>query len=362
MRELLVHRGPKVVAVDSPIPSPAPWQVTIRVHVVAANPKDWKMSEWFEDRAINEGEDMAGTIYAIGEGVVGFSVGDRVAALHDNTSPHGAYAEYAIAWAYTTFHISSNISFEAQWWSRSQASNAFKEASTVPLAATAAAWALYRDLALQAPWNPMPQLQKMPLIINGGSTAVGAFAIKLAMLSNVHPIIAIAGSGAHYVRTLLDHESGDVCIDYRHGVENTLQRVRTALAGLEARHAVEAVGDASGLALLQQLVAQDGTISLSLPVGESGSNELQKKVRTLLMSSISVHETMAPPPPGGKAFGFIMSQFFGYALCSGMLKGHPYRVVPGGLGGVQQALEDLKKGMVSATKFVMRVDESIGLT
>ncbi|KAK0262317.1 hypothetical protein LTR54_018277, partial [Friedmanniomyces endolithicus] len=235
-------------------------------------------------------------------------------------------------------------------------------ASTVPLAATAAAWALYRDLALQAPWNPMPQLQKMPLIINGGSTAVGAFAIKLALLSNVHPIIAIAGSGASYVDTLLNHESGDVCVDYRHGAENTLQRVRTALAGSEARHAVEAVGDASGLALLQQLVAQDGTISMSLPVGKSDSIELKKEARTLLMSSVSVHETMAPFPPGGKVFGFILSQFFGYAMRNGMLKGHPYRVVPGGLSGVQEALEDLKKGMASATKFVMRVEEDIRLT
>ncbi len=68
MRELLVHRGPEV---DSPIPLPAPGQVTIKVHVVAANPKDWKVSECFEDRAINEGEDIAGTIYAIGEGPFG---------------------------------------------------------------------------------------------------------------------------------------------------------------------------------------------------------------------------------------------------------------------------------------------------
>ncbi len=96
----------------------------------------------------------------------------------------------------------------------------------------------------------MLQLQKMPLIINRGSIAIRAFAIKLAVLSNVYPIIAIAGSGASYVSTLLDYESGDVCVNYRYSAENTLQRVRTALASFKARYAVEAVSDALGLALL----------------------------------------------------------------------------------------------------------------
>ncbi len=71
-----------------------------------------------------------------------------------------------------------------------------------------------------------------------------------------------------------------------------------------------------------------------LPVGKSSSIELKKEARTLLMSSVSVYETIALSPPGGKVFGFILSQFFGYALCNSMLKGYLYRVVPSGLSGV----------------------------
>ncbi len=39
---------------------------------------------------------------------------DRVAAFHEMGSPGGGYAEYALAWAYTSLHIPSTISFEGK--------------------------------------------------------------------------------------------------------------------------------------------------------------------------------------------------------------------------------------------------------
>lgn len=46
---------------------------------------------------MNTGDDIAGTVEAVGEDVVGFNKGDRVAAFHEMTTSHGAFAEYAIA-------------------------------------------------------------------------------------------------------------------------------------------------------------------------------------------------------------------------------------------------------------------------
>ena len=42
-------------------------------------------------------------------------VGDRVAAFHEMLSPGGSYAEYAVAWAHTTFHIPKQTSFEGRF-------------------------------------------------------------------------------------------------------------------------------------------------------------------------------------------------------------------------------------------------------
>ena len=75
--------------------------------------------------AFNTGDDIAGYIEKVGAGVTEFKVGDRVGAFHEMMKPHGSFAEYAIAWAKTTFHIPEKTSFE--------------EAATIPLAAMTAA-------------------------------------------------------------------------------------------------------------------------------------------------------------------------------------------------------------------------------
>ena len=106
--------GPKVQIVDSPIPKPGPDQLVIKVVVSGSNPKDWKVPLWM-DSNINQGDDIAGTIYEVGEGVTEFKKGDRVAAFHEIMTPHGSYAEYAVAWAHTTFFLPDKTSFEG--WS-----------------------------------------------------------------------------------------------------------------------------------------------------------------------------------------------------------------------------------------------------
>lgn len=57
----------------------------------------------------------------------------------------------------------------------------------------------------------------------------GSYTIKLASNSNVHPIIAVAGKGSHYVETLIDRSKGDTIIDYREGPEATIQGIHNTL-------------------------------------------------------------------------------------------------------------------------------------
>jgi len=110
MKEAIVAKDVKVSLHDVPIPTPAPDQVLIKVIFSGSNPKDWKFSHIGE--AHNSGDDIAGIIEAVGENVTEFKKGDRVAAFHEMATPHGSYAEYAIAWAYTTFHLPKKTSFE----------------------------------------------------------------------------------------------------------------------------------------------------------------------------------------------------------------------------------------------------------
>ena len=77
----------------------------------------------------NSGDDVAGIVSAIGPNVTEFHIGDRVAALHELGTPAGSYAEYALVWDWTTFHIANDITFE--------------EAATVPMAALMASIGIF---------------------------------------------------------------------------------------------------------------------------------------------------------------------------------------------------------------------------
>lgn len=48
----------------------------------------------------------------------------------------------------------------------------------------------------------------------------------------------------------------------------------------------------------------------------------------------------------------------GRGLQEGWFTGHPYQVMSGGLGGVEEALANLKAGKVSATKFVFKIADT----
>ena len=115
MKEAIIDKTISAIIRDVDIPTPEPGQVLIQVVVSGTNPKDWKLPKWQPDRVINQGDDIAGYVEAVGEGVRNFRKGDKVAAFHQMGSPHGSYGEYAIAWEYTTFHLTEKTSFEGMY-------------------------------------------------------------------------------------------------------------------------------------------------------------------------------------------------------------------------------------------------------
>ena len=111
MKEALVSPDLTVKIIDCPLPEPQKNQVLIKVAVAGTNPKDWKYPSYF-NTTINSGDDIAGWVEEVSSGVVEFRKGDRVAAMHVMRTSDGAFAEYAIAPASTTFHLPESVSFE----------------------------------------------------------------------------------------------------------------------------------------------------------------------------------------------------------------------------------------------------------
>jgi NADPH:quinone reductase len=189
---------------------------------------------------MNQGDDIAGIVEKVGSSVLEFRPGDRVAAFHRMLTPGGSYAEYAIAPAVTSFHLPENITFE--------------QAATLPLSGMTAALALYQSLRLPPPWRPVPAGERSPVLIYGGASAVGAFALQFAKLSGLNPIITVAGNGIDFVRSL---NVADIIVDYRDG--SVAETIKKVLKGEKVRHIFDAISSGDTWKTALEILGPDFT-------------------------------------------------------------------------------------------------------
>lgn len=293
-----------------------------------------KIPEWRDTQNYNTGDDIAGYVHSVGPEVYEFAPGDRVASFHEMMSPGGSFAEYAIGWQHTTFHLPDSVSFE--------------QAATIPLAAMTAAIGLHLRLGLPDPWTPVPDGQKLPLVVYGGASAVGAYTIKLAQRANIHPIIAVAGRGASFVEGLIDRSKGDTIVDYRGGDDAVVQGIRDALQGAKLQYAYDAVSEHNSYVNICKVLEPEGHLTLVLPGKEySGIPETVKQT----MTSVGASHT------DDQDYAFVMFRYFARGLAEGWFTPHPHEVVPGGLEGVETGLKNLKDGKASGVKYVFRIGE-----
>jgi NADPH2:quinone reductase len=302
----------------------------------------------------NSGDDIAGTIVSVGSAVRDFKPGDRVAALHELGTPHGSYAEYAIAYSWTAFHLNDSTSFE--------------EACTVPMASFMAAIGLFAMLKVTAgTWDSRKEGEGRPVLVYGAASAVGSAFVRLAEIVDVHPVLCVAGRGIPFVEGLIDREKGDVVIDYRNGPENVLRELRQALGGRELEYVFDAISEkGSQDNYWPAMHPKNGKVTFVL----GGHREdIPPGIEQSTTMAGSLWKELTPLGErdrlgmgvGGRVFGFAYSKLIGNWLQEKRWKVHPFEVVDGGLRGLEAALKKLREGKSSATKFVIRISDTPNL-
>lgn len=193
---------------------------------------------------------------------------------------------------------------------------------------------------------------KIPLVVYGGSSAVGSYILQFASRSNIHPLIVVAGRAAAHVEQFLDRSKGDVIVDYRKGDEAVQQGIKDALKGEKLLHAYDAVSEKSSSSNIAQILDPHGKVTFVLPYKGDDFAETVKKTQTMVGE---VHGAY-------KDFGLVYSRIITQGLEDGWFKPQPQEVIPGGLSGVEQGLKQLKDGTVSATKYVFKIEDTPGLS
>jgi NADPH:quinone reductase-like Zn-dependent oxidoreductase len=212
------YGGPEVLAVaEAPEPHAGPGQIRIAVRAASVNPIDWKifggMMAGGKPMAGTGylGNDAAGVVDEVGEGVSGVSVGDEVLGRGQ-----GTMAEYAVLGSWAPKAASLD-------WAVAAAAGVAGETSERGL----------RLLGVGAGDT---------LFVDGGAGGVGAVAVQLAKARGLKVIASAGQDNQGYLR-----EIGATPVLYGEGV---VDRVRSAAGG-----PIDAVFDVAGKTPVEDLVS-----------------------------------------------------------------------------------------------------------
>lgn len=208
MKAVRFHKygGPGVLAIEQvPKPEPGPGQVLVRVHAASVNPVDWKLRQGGMKAMLEvafpstAGQDLAGVIEAVGDGVTDLHVGDAVYAML-GTGRTGAYAEYAL--------------LDRTAVARKPETLDFVQAAAVPMGALTA----WQGVVVKGGLKPGDHL-----FVHAAAGNVGGMAVQIAHALGAHVIAAASAAS----RALVEGYGVDRFLDYGAG------RFEDAVAGMD---------------------------------------------------------------------------------------------------------------------------------
>ncbi|KAH8074797.1 GroES-like protein [Cristinia sonorae] len=331
--------------ITTDVDQPGPGEVLIRVEAAALNPADWKIqaiaeySKFVQEYPAILGTDSAGVVVALGDGVTNVAVGDRV--LHQGffTNRKGTFKQYTIIDADLVAKIPDNLSFD--------------QAATVPLALVTSAIGLYSETrlgaGLVAPWKEggAGKYNGQPIVIFGGSSSLGQYALQLAKLSAFSPIITtVSPRNDGLVKSL----GATHTIDRSLPADEVLAAVKR-IATNPVKITFDAIAQASTQSVAYDILASGGTLVTvsALKIAEDKLTPDKKVVATYG----SVH------PEGNREFGRELFRNITHYLESGEIKPNPVEVLSDGLTGIVDGLKRIQDGKISGVKLVAHPQETV---
>ncbi|CAK9782629.1 GroES-like protein [Cutaneotrichosporon oleaginosum] len=318
-----------------PTPKPGPGEVLIKVHAIALNPIDslYVLDPVAEtDRVI--GTDFAGTVAELGEGVRNRKVGDRVAgfvqgACSTNDRP-GCFAEYVVS------------PWDLLW--AVPASMQPREAATVSMCGlTAAQGAFYRLGVPLPPDFPTPAIKSAspaPLsvknatvLVYGGSTSLGMFALQLLRRALPHAQIIAVASAKHAQFLSASPYTADTVVDYRNDAWPDDVR---ALAPQGVDYALDCISEGATVERVHSTLAEQARLAVfRSPSGGGFPADLRVSpiygaVWEGLGHDVGYNGGVLPADPAARAFAVAFDAY----LSLHPLEPNPTRLLDGGLARV----------------------------
>ncbi|CUA67073.1 hypothetical protein RSOLAG22IIIB_02991 [Rhizoctonia solani] len=331
---ILPQKHGKLEVSTRPTPVPQGTQALVKVTAAAVNPADWKILDYgvlIETFPAVLGCDGAGIIEAVGPDVTNFKPGDKVffQGLYTRVD-ETTFQQKTIVETDIISKIPDNIDED--------------QASTIPAAALTALIGLFQKTGVDIPVNG-PTANGRSVLILGGSSSVGQFAIQLARIAGFSPIVTTA-SAQHtdFLKSI-----GATHIFDRNVDAKTIQSFFSTPVSL----ALDAVSVESTQRLAYDVLttpspAPKAYLALVLPLIDSlkEKNADNKVTVNQIYGSSHAFRDLAVP----------FWQSIGQWIKDGKFVPNRVQLVKGGLAAVLEALDLSRKG-VSGVKLVIRPQE-----
>ncbi|KAI0248915.1 GroES-like protein [Lactifluus subvellereus] len=328
------------------IPQPRPGFVLVKIESCALNPVDnfSRLTGIFVDKyPYIAGNDGAGTVEEVGEGVSELSKGDRVVFQAKFGAHMGAFQQYVLVDDVSLVaKIPDNLSFD--------------QASTIPLGLATAAIGLYQKkqerggLELVAPWvqGGRSKYAGQAIFINGGASSVGQYALQLAKLSGFDPIVTTASaSNENYCRAA----GATHVIDYRTTPYASIPAVVREITKGPVGIAYDAISSQETQRASWETLEPNGSLVVTLPLAvDTSIEQSNNRYATLVYGSVRDGRNTE--------FGRKMYAELPRLLADGSIKPNKVELIVEGLKGVPAALERMTEGKVSGVKLVAHPQET----
>ena len=260
---------------DAPVPAPGPGRLLVRVSACALNFPDVLLARGqYQVRPavpFTPGIELVGMVAALGDGVTGFAVGDRVLGMPE--LPHGALAEFAVTVAATTFAAPPELDDA--------------EASALYVGYQTGWFGLHRRARLQ---------RGETVVVHAAAGGVGSAAVQLGRAAEARVVAVVGGAAKGDVARAL---GADEVVD-RHACSDVAGLV-TALKAACGPRGADVVYDPVGgdaFAASTKVVAFEGRIVVvgftSGTIPQAATNHLLVKNYGVLGLHWGAYQSAAP--------------------------------------------------------------------
>lgn len=319
-------------------PEPGPDEVLIAVKAIAVNPVDYYRQAFglppvpFYPTVL--GADVAGFVAKLGHNVsTSLPLGSRVLALassfyQNGSLDHGGFQEYVLARYEGVTLLPDALSFE--------------EGAIMPLASLTALSA-YTTMGIPLDTRYSPE-DKQAILIWGGSSSVGSVAVQSAKTMGFTVYATAGASNLQYVKQI----GADAVFDYKSSdvASQIVSRAKEDNVFLQTAHVIVGPGLQPTLDILKYTKGDKLAKVAHAPVIPENAPTLE---------GTEIKFTLPPMDPGerNKHIYRCFNIWLKDGLESGKVIPSPrIHVVPGGLDGLNEALNVLKAG-VSGTKVIV---------